>query len=258
MGRTDHARWRADYVVRAEPVQRDLGALFQRAVTREVLAEISTIRRKTASIRYLRRQRPRFPHRLVLFTYSSRFDAKAADELLDPEVTRAALPPGLTAQGLFERKAARLEEAFTTLVRVADGAGHYTAALLARCRWAELPLVWEVPVEDPEKTGYPRDAMWWLSFQYLCEMARAIVAFGGITPLMFNELCHIRGNPRLRRKLLWLDGDLNLLVPERDEEQWPLRQLPVVLQKIEAARKRGGSREDRSGTVSPRATPPRP
>jgi hypothetical protein len=229
------AAWLADYGRRAHVVEHELAMMFQKALAREVPAEIDMIRRKTASILYLRRRRRTFAHRIVLFTYSSRFDSAVADRLLDPQTVKAALPEGLSAQAMFERKSANLEMAFRTLVRIADtGAQHHVAALMSREAGSGLPLVWDVPAQDPAETGFPRDAMWWLTFQYLCEISSAIVAYGGFTQLMIDELSHIHGNPRLGRKLLWLDGNLNLFFPRNDEQHWPLDRLPELLTKIAA------------------------
>ena len=225
----DAAAWLHGYRQRSQAVAGDLGALFQRALAREVPDEIGTFRRDTASIRFLRRQRGRLAHRVLLFVYASRFDPAFADQVL---------PAGSGARPLFERKSAGLDAAFATLVRTADTtAGHYVAALMASPRWNHLPLVWHVPAEDPATTGFPRDAMWWLTFQYLCEISRAIVAYAGVTPLMLEELRHIHANRRLSRRLLLLDGDGRLYFADRDETTWPLAELPRLLAHIDARRR---------------------
>jgi hypothetical protein len=51
-------------------------------------------------------------------------------------------------------------------------------ALLQGRHGVDLPLVWDVPVPDEESTGIPAHAMWWVNFQYLCEVATGIVAYG--------------------------------------------------------------------------------
>ena len=235
MMQTDHD-WLAAYAERAAVVERELGAMFQKALTREVPEEIGTFRRTTASIRYLQRRRRTFPHRIVLLVYSSRFDPAFAADTLDAQHLADARIDGLPAHEAFARKSAALAPALHALVRAADlGAGHYVAALMSEPESVRLPLIWDVPAEDEAKAGFPRDAMWWLTFQYLCEIARMIVAYVGLTPLMLEELRHIRQNRRLARRLVCLDGKLNLYFPDDAEDrQWPLDQLPAVLQRIEA------------------------
>lgn len=231
------AAWLDGYLRRSQPVARDLGTLFQRALLREVPAEIGRFRRDTASIRFLRRQRRRFAHRVLLFVYASRFDADFAGGLVDERTAAQVLPAGTSARQLFERKSAGLDEAFAALVYTADvAAGHQVAALMSGPRWAPLPLVWQVPAEDERATGFARDAMWWLTFEYLCEICRAIVAYAGLTPLMHEELRHIRANPRLHRRLLLMDGEHRLYFAGRDERTWPLAELPDLLARIEARR----------------------
>jgi hypothetical protein len=67
---------------------------------------------------------------------------------------------------------------------------------------------------------------------------------------MLEELRHIRQNRRLARRLVCLDGKLNLYFPDDAEDrQWPLDQLPAVLQPIEA---RGVLAETATGDRSKR------
>lgn len=250
MMQSDH-EWLAAYAERATVVERELGAMFQKALTREVPAEIGTFRHTTASIRYLQRRRRTFPHRIVLLVYSSRFDPAFAADTLDAQKLTGSTIDGLPVHEAFARKSAVLAPSLHALIRAADqGAGHYVAALMSGPESPGLPLIWDVPAHDEAKTGFPRDAMWWLTFQYLCEISRAIVAYVGLTPLMLEELRHIRQNRRLARRLVCLDGKLNLYFPDDAEDrQWPLDQLPAVLQRIEA---RGVLAETATGDRSKR------
>ena len=70
-----------------------------------------TFRRKTASIRYLQRRRRTFPHRIVLFVYSSRFDPAFARETLAAQDLANATIDGLPVADAFERKSAALAPA---------------------------------------------------------------------------------------------------------------------------------------------------
>jgi hypothetical protein len=231
------ADWLADYLERSRQVAGDLGTLFQQALVREKPDEIGVFRRKTASLRYLQQRRRTFPHRIVLFAYASRFDPDFARRTLGARLVERATIDGLPAGAALERKSAELVPALWALAHSADiGAGHYAAALMSGPEWQHWPLVWDVPSEDEARTGFPRDAMWWLTFQYLCEIAHAIVAYVGVTPLMLEELRHIRQNPRLARRLVSLDGDLKLyFADDPGHGQWPLDQLALLLQQIDAA-----------------------
>jgi hypothetical protein len=227
-------RWLTGYVPRAEVVERDLGALFQEAMCHEVPGAITANQGVTTSLHFLRERRETLPHPILLFIYSSQFDLQLADELLDPAAVKAAIPEGLTAQEVFDRKAEKLERVFKAFVLSADvAAQHYVAALMASGKAPELPLVWQVPAEDEAKTGFPSNAMWWTTFQFLCEVARAIVIYGGFTRHLFDELQYVRGTPHLRGRVLWLDQDMNLFFPDRLDEQWSVKDLRALLEKVE-------------------------
>jgi hypothetical protein len=52
---------------------------------------------------------------------------------------------------------------------------------------------------------------------------------------MLEELRRIRQNRRPARRLVCLDGKLNLYFPDDAEDrEWPLDQLPAILKRIEA------------------------
>lgn len=231
-----YERWLPDYTQRAQGVERELATLLGEAFGSERPGALLKNQGVTTSLQFLRKRRNAFPHPIVLFIYSSRFDRQVSEQLLDPAVTKAALPEGVTAQNLFDHKAEKLDGVFKAFVLCADViAHHFVAALRSSGEGPRLPLVWEVPSEDEQKTGFSRDAMWWVNFQYLCEVARAVVAYGGLTQHLFAELSYIRRKRHLNKRLLWLDLNLNLFFPDRVEEQWPLQELPVLLERIESA-----------------------
>ena len=227
-------RWLTEYGPRAEVVERDLGTLFQEAMSQEVPGAITANRGVTTSLQFLRERRETLPHPILLFIYSSQFDLQFADELLDPASVKAAMPEGLTAQEVFDRKAEKLEGVFKAFVLSADViARHYVVALMASGKGPELPLVWKVPVEDEEKTGFSSNALWWTTFQYLCEVARAIVVYGGVTRHLFDELQYVRGTPHLRGRVLWLDQGMNLFLGDRLDEPWSVEDLRALIEKVE-------------------------
>jgi len=226
-------RWRSDYAQRAQAVGYDLAALFQSAFDPERLRGVRGKQIVSKAVQFVRKQRKAFPHPIVLFIYSSRFDAEVAKDLLDPEVTKAALPEGVTEKHLFDDKAKNLERVFEAVTYCADqSAHHFVAAMMEAGEVPQLPLVWQVPKPDEAATGFPSEMMWWATFQCLCEVSRAIVAYGGLTRALFTELSYIRQTPRLEKRLVWLDVNLNLFFPDRVEEQWPLRELPTVIEKM--------------------------
>jgi hypothetical protein len=228
-----YERWERDYIPRAEAVGDDVAALCQRAFDPERLESAEPGTLIDQAVQFVREQRQTFPHTIILFIYASRYDPVVAGELLDPAVTQATLPEGVTQEAIFGRKAAKLDQVFKAFALIADQtAHHYVAALMAGTDVPQLPLVWEVPTPDEATTGYPRDLMWWSTFRCLCELAQAIVAYGGLTEALFDELSYIRQTPHLKKRLLWLDVDANLFFPDRDDEQWPLVELPAVLQRI--------------------------
>jgi hypothetical protein len=227
-----YERWERDYIPRAKAVGADVSALFARAFDSKLPESARQDEVVEEAVEYVRAQRAAFPHQIVLFIYSSRFDPEVAKELLDPAVTKASLPVNVTEEELFAHKANNLKDVFKTVALWADHAtGHYVTALMAAADAPGLPLVWEAPTPDAS-TGVTRDMMWWATFRCLCELARAIVAYGGVTPALFTELSHVLQTPHLEKRLVWLDVNQNLFFPDRIDEKWPLVELPAVLQKI--------------------------
>ncbi|MHA2402333.1 MAG: hypothetical protein ACXADH_05015 [Candidatus Kariarchaeaceae archaeon] len=229
-----YARWLPAYVKRAAEVEGAIGDLFTKAFEQEKPGDLTKNQGVTTSLEYLKEQRKIFPHAIILFLYSSRYDQKTMDELLDQETVKAALPDDLTPREIFERKAARLDKNFTLFTLLADSlAYHYVLALMGGDDRPDLPLVWELPVKDEKETGYSPHAMWWINFQYACEVSRAIVDYGGFTDPHSNELIYIRGHQHLSRKLLWLDQDLNLFFPDNPDESWAPDEIGKVLNSLQ-------------------------
>jgi hypothetical protein len=134
--------------------------MFQKALTREVPAEIGIFRRTTASIRHLQRQRRTFPHRIVLLVYSSRFDPAFAAETLDAQQLTGATIDGLLAHEALARKSAALAPALQALVRATEqSAGHHVTALMSGPDSVRLALILDVPAQDEANIGFPGDAM---------------------------------------------------------------------------------------------------
>lgn len=227
-------RWLEDYGGRADEAAAALGDLFRAAKKHWVFDEADNSLKISASREYLREQRAELPFRVLFFLYSSQFDKVVESQILDSAETRATLPQDLTPQQILDRKASLLESNFKALARSADvRAGHYTVALSANESLRELPLVWEVPVEDESKTGFPADYMWQMTFRFLCEISHALIAYGGYSAAFFEELIYIRNEPELSSRLLWLDQERRLYFPENDEETWPLTDIAEVLGKID-------------------------
>ncbi len=224
-------RWLSSYETRAEEVAAALGALFQASLDLADFDEVDKSFDFGRSKQFLRKERDDLPFRILLFTYSSRFDETVEGRVIDSEEKKATLAAeGVTAQEVFAEKLEYLEEALRNLVFCADAlANHYTVVLATDQRFRGLPLVWDVPAEDESKTGYPRDAMWHVNFLFLCEISRAIIAYGGLSPSFFEEYRYIRGEPQLKGRLLWLDQDSHLFFPDRPEERWHLKEIGTVL-----------------------------
>jgi hypothetical protein len=227
-------RWLPDYRGRAEAVSAALSELFQQAMKHWVSDDSGKKLIVSKSREFLKAKRAELPYRILFFIYSSQFDEDVEARILDSEESRAGLSGDLTPQEILARKASLLESNFKALTLGADAlAGCYTVALSANESLRELPLVWEVPAEDETKTGFPSDYMWQMTFRFLCEVAHAIVAYGGYSAAFFDELAYIRNEPDLAKRLLWLDQDRRLFFPDRDEETWPLTEIGEVLQKLE-------------------------
>jgi len=228
-----YARWQPAYIKRAAEVERAIGELFMKAFDQEKPGALTKNQGVTTSLEFLKEQRNIFPHDIVLFLYSSRYDQKAMVELLDHETVKAALSDDLTPGEIFERKAARLDKNFRLFTLLVDSlAQHYVLALMGGYGRPNFPLVWELPVENTVEAGYSTDIMWWINFQYACELSRAIVDYGGFTRPHFDELTYIRGHEHLNRKLLWLDQDLNLQFPDNLDESWPPDEIAKVLNSL--------------------------
>lgn len=226
-------RWLPTYRERADTVAAALGALFQEAMTHWVSDESGTGLDITRSRQFLKEKRPRFPHRILFFTYSSQFDEAVESEILDSDEKRAGFSESPTPRQILSRKAELLEPNFKQLIHDADvRVGHYTVALSANERLRELPLVWQVPAEPESKTGFPSDYMWHATFYFLCEISHAIIAYGGYSPAFWNEFAYIQNEPDLAARLLWLDQNGALFFPEREQETWPLSEIAKALDKI--------------------------
>lgn len=225
--------WLAGYRERAAPVAAALSDLFQQAMTHWAKDESGTSIEITKSREFLRKKRSEFPHRILLFTYSSQFDKAVESQILDTEESRAPFAESLQPIDILSRKAALLEPNFKRFIHHAHVEGdYYTAALSANTRLCQLPLVWTVPAEDEAKTGFRSDYMWQTTFIFLCEISQAIVAYGGFSPAFWDELQFIRRDRSLVDRLLWLDQNGQLFFAERDQETWPVSDIAKVVQRI--------------------------
>jgi hypothetical protein len=227
-------RWLADYRPRADIVRAELSALLLAAQQRWQYDDATSHLDILPSRLFLREQRAVFPHPIVLFLYSSQFDGDVEAEVLDSDALRVPFAHGPSPEEILSRKAAMLEGNFRALALCADlQAGHYTVALSSNEKLHELPLVWEVPTLDEGETGVPHDAMWQTTFVFLCEMAHAIVAYGGYSSHFFDELTYINRDPHLRPRLLWMDQERQLMFPddvERGVERaWPIGAIEEAL-----------------------------
>ena len=227
-------RWLPGYQARADKVAAALGELFQAAMKLSEYNKNDSALHLSKSLEFLKEQRDGFPYRVLYFVYSSQFDKAVESQVLDSEEKKALLSKELTPEEILNRKASRLELAFKSLALTADVvANHYTAALSAHEGLLKLPLVWDVPAEDESKTGYSPDLMWQMTFRFLCEISHAIIAYGGFSPSFFDELGYIRNERHLSSRLLWLDQDLQLFFPDKDDETWCLTEIATVLGSIE-------------------------
>jgi competence CoiA-like predicted nuclease len=223
--------WLTRYREGAAPVEAALRELFQQAMTHWVNNESGI--EITESREFLRKKRSEFLHRILFFTYSSRFDKAVESEILDTEESRAPFAESLQPIDILSRKAELLEPNFKRFIHHAHVEGnYYTVALSANTRLCQLPLVWTVPAEDEAKTGFPSDFMWQATFMFLCEISQAIVAYGGFSSAFWNELQFIRRERALVDRLLWLDQNGRLFFPDRDQETWPMSDIAKVLKRI--------------------------
>jgi len=225
-------RWRPEYVERAAHVESELTQLFQEAVTTEEPHDLLEHGGVSKSLPYIAMRSEEFEHRIVLFLYSEQFDDKFAGTILSPDEPYRAGDP--TPRAVFERKVARLGKIFEPFVLLTDSlTRHYVAALMQGRHGSELPLIWDVPTPAEEETGVSDFAMWWTSFQYLCEISKAIFAYGGFSQEFSNELAYVCGKTHLRRRLLWLTQDLDMYFPDNDTVTWPATDMATVLAEIE-------------------------
>lgn len=226
-------RWLPTYRDGADAVAADLSRLFQEALTYWDFDQSSQTLDITRSREFLKGKRAGFPHRILFFLYSSQFDEVIESSILDSDEKRAEAAGSLTPREILSRKARLLEPNFKQLVH--DGftlAGHYTVALSANERLHSIPLVWQVPAEPESKTGFGPDHMWHATFYFLCEISRAIVAYGGYSTAFWDEFTYIRREPDLSARLLWLDQNGELFFPDREQETWPSSEIAKVLDTI--------------------------
>jgi len=221
-------RWRPAYVERASALEADLAQLFQDAITKETPGDLTKHGGVSSSLTYLRSRAKEREDQLVLFLYSGHFDPEVASDLLNPDKPYRVGDP--TPREIFEHKISRLQEVFEPFVLLTDTlAGHFVAALMQGRHGSDLPLIWDVPTYDEAETGYSPHALWWTSFQYLCEISTAIFAYGGYSREFRHELNYVVGRPHLKRRLLWLDQDLNMYFPDDDTVTWPGNEVAEAL-----------------------------
>jgi hypothetical protein len=123
------------------------------------------------------------------------------EQILRSDESRAEVSGSLTPREILSRKAQLLEPNFKQLVHDAHVlADHYTVALSANERLRTIPLVWPVPAEAESRTGFSPDHMWQATFYFLCEISRAIVAYGGYSAAFWDEFTFIRREPDLSRR----------------------------------------------------------
>ena len=226
-------RWLPTYRDGADAVAADLGRLFQEALTYCDLDQSSQTLNIVRARKFLKGKRAEFPHRIVLFLYSSQFDEVVEGQILGSDESRAEVSGSLTPREILSRKAQLLEPNFRQLLHDAhDLADHYTVALSANERLRTIPLVWETPAEAESKAGSSPDDMWHTPFYFLCEISRAIVAYGGYSAAFWEEFSFIRREPHLLARLLWLDQDGELFFPDRQQDSWPLCEIANVLTKV--------------------------
>lgn len=227
-------RWLPGYQARSSEVAAALGELFQAAMSLSEFDETASTLDISGPREFLKGQRDKLSYRILFFIYSSQFDETVESRVLDSEEKKATLSKELTPDEILTRKVSRLELAFKSLALSADVlANHYTVALSANENLRELPLVWDVPAEDESKTGFSPDLMWQMTFRFLCEISHAIIAYGGFSTSFFDELAYTRNEPHLGSRLLWLDQDLQLYFPDKDDETWRLTEIAAVLGSIE-------------------------
>lgn len=214
------SRWRTGYVARASVLETELAALFQEALLKEAPGDMTKHGEVSSSLTYLSSRATKRRDQLVIFLYSGNFDPEVARELVNPDQPYRRGDP--TPREIFEHKVSRLDTVFEPFVLMTDTfAKHYVAALMQGRRGSDLPLIWDVPTPDESETGYSSHAMWWTNFQYLCEISSAIFAYGGFTREFRDELTYIIGKPHLKRRLLWLDQDLQMYFADDDTVTWP-------------------------------------
>jgi hypothetical protein len=226
-------RWLPDYQARAATVAGSLGELFQAAMDLGEFDKTESVLHITKPREFLKEQRDKVPYRVLYFIYSSQFDKAIEAHVVDSVEKKAMLSQELTPEEILVRKASLLVRAFKSLAHDADvQADHYTVCLSAHEALREFPLVWDVPAEDESKTGFSPDLMWQMTFRFLCEIAHAIVAYGGFSSSFFDELGYIRNEPYLSNRTLWMDQDFRLYFPDHDETTWDLPEIATVLGKI--------------------------
>lgn len=231
--------WLEDYLQRSQDAAGALGDIFMKAMELSLSHGQDNVMHKNKSLEFLKAKREEFPFKIIYFLYSSRFDKTVESEVFDTEDKRAAFDADynseITPEQLMQRKVSLLDRAFNALSLMADViSGHYTVVLSDHQMLRKFPLAWEFETEEESQTGFSADLMWQTNFQYLCELADAIVAYGGVSSSFLDELTYISNRPDLDKRLLWLDQDLKLCFPKDPDTSWGLNEIDTVLKKIES------------------------
>jgi hypothetical protein len=218
-------------------LEAELAQLFQSAMAKEAHGDLIKHGGVSSSLDYLRSVAREHDYKLVLFLYSGHFDPEVARELVNVDKPYREGDP--TPREIFEHKVSRIPVVFEPFVLMTDTlAGYYVAALMQGHHGAGLPLIWDVPVHDQATTGYSSFALWWTTFQYLCEIAAAIFTYGGFSREYRNEQNYVFSKPHLVRRLLWLDQDLRTYFPDDETVTWSATD---VAKAIEAAKRRSAA-----------------
>lgn len=228
-----YRQWLPGYVEAARDVQIRLSELFQDAIAREKPGDIYANQGVTTSLDFLRDAAADFPHPLILFLYSNRFDPEVERAVTEASGTTPELPDGLTPAEILRRKVEVFPDLFKAFAMITNSlTAHFVCALMSEDQNPGLPLVWEVPVADERETGYSADALWYVSFQYLCEVARCIVAYGGMSRPFYDELDYIAGRAHLRERLYWLDQEGRLFSPQNEARTWSMAEIGDLLDEL--------------------------
>lgn len=225
-------RWRPDYVERASVLEADLRKLFQEAITKETPGDLIKHGGVSSSLTFLRSRVKERKDQIVLFLYSGHYDPDVAKELFNLDKTYREGNP--TPREICEEKIRRLKEVFEPFVLLTDTlAGHFVAALMQGRYGSDLPLIWDVPIYDEAETGFSPHALWWTSFQYLCEISTAIFVYGGCSREFKHEIEYVLGNTHLKRRALWLDQELHMYFPDEDNVTWSAKEVAKAIAEVQ-------------------------